>query len=296
MPKLSVCVITYNQEKYIAQCLQSIVDQKTDFDFEIIVGEDCSTDRTRAIVQEFEARYPTLIKPLYQRKNVGAGVNNFITTHRAASGLYIAHVDGDDYCFPGKLQMQVDILDKYPDCNLVFHRMKILDSIGDIFEGPFSDIDNLADIRFHRSDFLQHPYIGCQSSKMYRSRFRDFPLPKFEVTDIYSTVEQIGNGYARFVGTQALGVYRLQIGISINSKRMSVAITEMYKHYCQIYPEFKLQINTALLVYLVADLRNLRSTSLLYLAAWIKTFHWKSILQIVSRRHFIRSLIIRKKV
>ena len=57
-PKVSVCVVTYNQEKYIRQCLQSIVDQETDFDFEVIVADDCSTDRTSCIVQEFADKYP----------------------------------------------------------------------------------------------------------------------------------------------------------------------------------------------------------------------------------------------
>ena len=55
-PKVSVCVVTYNQEKYVAQGLQSIVDQETDFDFEIIVGDDCSTDGTREILENFKEK------------------------------------------------------------------------------------------------------------------------------------------------------------------------------------------------------------------------------------------------
>jgi glycosyltransferase involved in cell wall biosynthesis len=295
MLKLSVCVITYNQEKYIGQCLQSILDQETNFEFEIIVGEDCSTDSTRAIVQDFERRYPSIIKPIYQTKNIGAGVNNFITTHRAARGSYIAHVDGDDYCLPGKLQKQVDILDSDPDCSLVFHRMKVLNTSGKIFEGPLLDIDGLVDLRFSRPDFLQHPSIGWQSSKMYRSKSRDYPIPNFEVTDVYSTIEQVGFGYARFAGSEALGVYRLQIGITKNSMRLSKALTQTLTHYNRIYPEFRLQINTAMLVYLLADLKNLRKTSFFYLIGWIKTFHWKSVFQLQSRLAFIKSLIVHKE-
>ena len=70
--KVSVCVVTYNQEKYIAECLDSLVSQETDFKFEIIVGEDCSTDGTRAIVQQYVDKYPDIVKPIFHDQNVGA--------------------------------------------------------------------------------------------------------------------------------------------------------------------------------------------------------------------------------
>src|SRR5450759_3411095 len=73
IPKVSVCVVTYNQEKFIRQCLQSIVDQETDCDFEVIVGDDCSTDGTRDIVREFAERYPTMIKVILQDTNTLTG-------------------------------------------------------------------------------------------------------------------------------------------------------------------------------------------------------------------------------
>ncbi len=75
-PKVSVCVITYNHVRYLRTCLQSIVDQETDFSFEIIVGEDCSTDGTQGVLQEFEERYPNIIRP--KNQFVGArGERNF---------------------------------------------------------------------------------------------------------------------------------------------------------------------------------------------------------------------------
>ena len=63
--QVSVCVVTYNQENYIAECLESLVTQQTSFKFEIIVGEDCSTDTTRAIVQNYVEKYPEIIVPLF---------------------------------------------------------------------------------------------------------------------------------------------------------------------------------------------------------------------------------------
>jgi cellulose synthase/poly-beta-1,6-N-acetylglucosamine synthase-like glycosyltransferase len=70
-PKVSVCVVTYNQEKYIGQCLQSVVDQETDFDFEVLVADDCSTDGTRLILHEFANKYPGIVKPILSEVNVG---------------------------------------------------------------------------------------------------------------------------------------------------------------------------------------------------------------------------------
>ena len=109
-PKMSVCVITYNQERYIGQCLQSLVEQKTDFDFEVIVGDDCSTDGTLAVVQEFVNRYPDIVRTILQPTNTG-GSKNYLQVHAAAIGTYVAHVDGDDYALPGKLQAQAEVLE-----------------------------------------------------------------------------------------------------------------------------------------------------------------------------------------
>jgi glycosyltransferase involved in cell wall biosynthesis len=117
-PKVSVCVVTYNQEKYIHQCLQSIVDQETDFDFEVIVSDDCSTDGTRAIVQGFAEKYPRVVKAIFHEKNIGA-VKNFIHVHSLAKGEYVAHMDGDDSWRQGKLSFQVSYLDSDPSCRYI---------------------------------------------------------------------------------------------------------------------------------------------------------------------------------
>ena len=120
--KVSVCVVTYNQEKYIAECLDSLVSQETDFKFEIIVGEDCSTDGTRAIVQQYVDKYPDIVKPIFHKNNVGA-VENIKQVYIAAKGRYIAHIDGDDMALPTKLQEQFNILEKNPQAIICSHNM-----------------------------------------------------------------------------------------------------------------------------------------------------------------------------
>jgi glycosyltransferase involved in cell wall biosynthesis len=291
-PKVSVCVITYNQEPYIAQCLQSLVDQVTDFEFEVIVGEDCSTDGTRAVVREYAERYPHIIRPIYQEKNIGAGVHNFLTVHGAARGEYIAHVDGDDYALPGKLQAQADVLDADPGCNIVFHRMLLLYQDGRLEEGPLLNAPDVASLRFDRGDIIQFMAIGPHSSKMYRKSHRDYPRPPgFDVTDYFANVEQVGDGYARFTGHENLGVYRIMgNGIAAGGVRPRKALADTFVHFTARFPRYRLQANTAALTYLIADLKNRRPTWRLFLGAWLRTFHPLSPVCLLRSLGFINKL------
>jgi glycosyltransferase involved in cell wall biosynthesis len=123
MIKVSVCIITYNHEKFVAKTLDSLLDQKTTFDYEIIVGDDCSKDRTRDILKEYQSRYPDKIKLLLHPKNLGLnGRFNALATFRMAKGEYIAQFDGDDFTISNlKLQKQVDMLDQNPQYIACFH-------------------------------------------------------------------------------------------------------------------------------------------------------------------------------
>ena len=123
--KLSVFVVAYNQERYIRQCLDGILAQKVDFDYEVIIGDDCSTDGTAAILDEFAAKYPQ-IHVYHHPTNLGLLKNwEFVVNH--CKGEYIALIEGDDYWIDDhKLQRQVDWLDAHPDYTLTFTRAEIL--------------------------------------------------------------------------------------------------------------------------------------------------------------------------
>lgn len=211
--KVSVCVVTYNQESYIRQCLQSIVDQITDFKFDVIVSDDCSADGTRAIVQEFAVKYPDVVKPIFHEKNIGA-YKNFYFVHQQATGLYIAHMDGDDYSLPGKLQAQSDFLDKQADCNIVWTPVVVEMPDGSLKDRNIDAMSNIYSKRFDRGALIQFGAVGANSSKMYRKAVRDFEVPDFEVMDYFVNVEQVGDGFACFTGDVPYGVYRLGIGIA----------------------------------------------------------------------------------
>ena len=128
--KLSVAMITYNHASFIRQALESVLAQRVNFDYEIVVGEDCSTDETRAILADFYRRYPERIVPLLRERNMGA-LRNFRETLDSCRGQYLALVEGDDYwTCEHKLQRQVDFLDQHPEYAICFHRAQVRDETG----------------------------------------------------------------------------------------------------------------------------------------------------------------------
>ncbi len=117
-PKLSVLFITYNHERYLRQALDSVLMQQTDFDFEVVVGEDCSTDSTREILREYRSNDPGRIRLLFRERNFGRPTLNVYETAMECRGKYIATLEGDDYWTdPLKLQKAVDYLEAHPDCS-----------------------------------------------------------------------------------------------------------------------------------------------------------------------------------
>ena len=121
-PLVSIVCITYNHEPYLRQTLDSFLMQETSFAYEIVLAEDCSTDGTRKICEEYAAKYPDIIHYIYRDKNVGYNENEY-EAMSAAKGKYIAYCEGDDYwTIPDKLQRQVDFLESHPDYSVCWHR------------------------------------------------------------------------------------------------------------------------------------------------------------------------------
>ena len=120
IPLVSILCITYNHEKFIRACLESLVGQKCDFPFEILIHDDASIDGTQAIIKEFQQLYPELVKPIFQTENQWskqAGGINLRFNYPRAQGKYIALCEGDDFWIGNdKLQKQVKILEENPGC------------------------------------------------------------------------------------------------------------------------------------------------------------------------------------
>ena len=118
-PLVSVAIITYNQEKFISQTLESILSQKHRCAYEIIIGDDCSTDRNREIIESYREKYPEIIKPIYNQNNLGL-IKNYFNVMAQCRGKYIMQCAGDDWWLPEKLSIQVDFMETHPDIGMCY--------------------------------------------------------------------------------------------------------------------------------------------------------------------------------
>lgn len=126
IPYVSVIVCAFNREKTISQTIESILDQKCNFNVEILIGEDCSKDLTRDICMKYRNKYPDIIRLILHKQNCGLGKNWAILV-KNAKGKYIASCDDDDFWHNiDKLQLQVDYLDKHLNCGVLHTDIDLL--------------------------------------------------------------------------------------------------------------------------------------------------------------------------
>jgi len=169
-------MVTYNHEKYIKQAIESALAQKTNFDYELVIGEDCSPDGTRKIISEFQRRYPKQIRIISQPVNIGLYLN-LINTLRSCQGRYIAGLEGDDYwTSPNKLQKQVDYLDKHPECSLCLHKASI-ERDGSITEHKRAQIQG-KDKQYSFNDIVTNNFIDSATVVFRASVLNGYP-PKW---------------------------------------------------------------------------------------------------------------------
>jgi glycosyltransferase involved in cell wall biosynthesis len=209
-PKVTVTVVTYNHGDWLAQCLESIVTQQTDFPFEVIVGDDASTDgRTVEVLKEYAAKYPDIVVPVLRSKNIGPTANYFDVIKRARGG-YISHVDGDDGMLPGKLQIQKNFMDLNDDCVMSGHQMKCMDKNGQA-AGYFSKKHKL---KFDANYLLANHAVFAHSSIMYRANCREkFNFNGVERVDLYIYLLIAGKNKIAYLH-ESLGFYRRGVGIA----------------------------------------------------------------------------------
>lgn len=120
VPDVSIAMLAYNHEKYIGEAIESVLMQKTNYKYKIVIAEDGSKDATRTILLDYQKKFPDRIRLILQVRNVGAQANN-IDLLSNLEGKYVAALEGDDYWIdPLKLQKQIDYLEKNPDYGLVF--------------------------------------------------------------------------------------------------------------------------------------------------------------------------------
>ena len=170
-PLLSVCLIAYNQAQYVQEAIDTILAQKVNFPWELIIADDCSTDGTKEILLEYKQKYPNFIKLILQRSNVGPE-SNWLDLMAYPKSKYVLYGEGDDYFSdPTKLQRQVDFLESHDNFSICFHPVKVIHEDGsrphEVFPTPqLRHNKTVLDL----SDLLAGNFIQTNSA-MYRWRF-----------------------------------------------------------------------------------------------------------------------------
>lgn len=236
--KLSVFAVTYNQERYIRQCLESVVAQKVNFDYEVVIGDDCSTDGTGAICDEFAAKYPQ-IQVYHHPKNLGL-LKNWEFVMNKCKGEYIALIEGDDYWIDeNKLQRQVDWLDAHLEYSFTFTRAEILLENA-TSDGAEKDLPNLEE-RDYGVEEICRKFRVLSSSVVMRNCLQPVHYSdQLLYADIYTFIELCKRGKAYCLGVPTV-MYRIHgKNLSYNGDfDFYVHAYNQSMYFNQIYPELR---------------------------------------------------------
>jgi glycosyltransferase involved in cell wall biosynthesis len=210
-PMVTAIVVTYNHAPYIRQAVESVLQQRTDFDVEVIISEDCSTDDTRRIVLELQDRHPASIRVILSERNQND--NDVLTRAWAvARGRYIAYLDGDDFWSdPGKLQKQVRLLEQHPEVFICGHSVRVIDGNGEtLSDNKFATRED----RFLSPEDLAWGYCFPWLSILFRNNGHIPPAAEFNTVFnadfyLYHYFSRWGGG---FVSAEVMGVYRSHAG------------------------------------------------------------------------------------
>lgn len=190
-PLVSILCVSYNHVAFIEKCLQGFIDQECDFDFEVLINDDASTDGTQEIIKDFQEKYPEIIKPIFQTENQWTktpGSMNLRFNYPRARGEFIALCDGDDvWIDKKKLQKQVDFLRTNQDCILVCSgyrlnrdsekrsvvKENIVSPEQEDENGFFFELEDLEKSWFIRNStlLLRNDKKGMEPLKQYKSTF-----------------------------------------------------------------------------------------------------------------------------
>lgn len=179
--KVSVMMVTYNHEKYLEQAILSVINQNTDFKYELLIGEDCSTDQTRKIAEKYQMMYPEIVKLITHNKNVGP-LKNEADLRRRCRGQYIAVLEGDDYWTnPEKLKRQAEFLDSHPQYIGVSHNVTVLDENGKKLPYKLQGFHHQQEHVYTKKNALRYEMIGHLSGWMYRNIWKQMSQREFNL-------------------------------------------------------------------------------------------------------------------
>jgi glycosyltransferase involved in cell wall biosynthesis len=177
-PLVSVVLRTYQHGPLIAQAIESVLVQRTSFPFELVIGEDCSTDGTREIVEAYGRTYPGLVRPVLPERNVGHG-EVLRRALEATQGPLIAYLDGDDYWTSArKLARQVEYMDANPDCHDCFHDVSLIYDEAGVPSGTVSP--GFAEGSYGLDQILMECFVPAPAMMIRRGIFEELEPRAFE--------------------------------------------------------------------------------------------------------------------
>lgn len=294
MLTVGIVLSSYNQVKYIKDCLESILNQQVNFSYIIFAADDCSTDGTRETILEYKNRFPGKIIMVDRQHNLGAG-GNYMLGHNTAIGDIIFHIDGDDILMPGKLQSQYAVFEKYPDVNLVLHRSIYFSDDHSYFSetGALPDGSDL--IFFSKKELSRWGTIAAHSTYAYRRSSRKVRQLDRGFMEWFFAMDSITpTGRGVFIN-QALLMYRSNThGSYLSSssgrrKAYGYYFLDIFSYFSK-YPELRTNLYANLMITLLGMLRSertLHKSAFLYLVRYCYYLRPRAIINTFKTRRSV---------
>mgnify|MGYP000598518654 CR=1 FL=1 len=282
VPVITICIVTYNQQAYIRECLDSVLSQQVSVPFEVIVSDDGSTDSTRDILHEYANRYPNL-KLVLRPQNLGA-LKNFVATHDLATGDYVCHLDGDDRWLPGKLESQFQFLSQNKDFNACWTRTNLFNDQGGFVSGFEQNFDYFENLEVDFAHALRVGIVAPHCSLMYRKSARMSKEDGVERIDLFYTWEFLSMGKGKILDN-CLAEYRL-FSTGAITRNSGVRIKKMYiehaDYFVKKYPQYANDIFVFVFLNFLLDFKNKRSTAGGFFKLSLKTLSFKAVMNFAS--------------
>jgi glycosyltransferase involved in cell wall biosynthesis len=233
-PRVSVVMLAFNHAEFVAQAIESVLMQRPPFPFELVIGEDCSSDRTREVVSSYAASHPELISTVFSQRNLGYGAM-LRRVFAATRGELIAYLDGDDYwTSPTKLRRQADYLEWHPQCASCFHDVSLVYGSAGVPSGAVTP--GLDEASFGLEDILKECFIPTTGMMFHREVAETLPVPSSEPggwVDWPIHVHAAQRGPLGYI-PEALAAYRVHDGGMFSSQDRISQLREDLRFYEQV--------------------------------------------------------------
>lgn len=283
---VSVCLITYNHVNFISRAIESILEQKTDFEWNLIIADDNSTDGTKDILVKYKDKYPDKIILLLQPTNVGAE-KNFLQLINYPQSKYIAYLEGDDFWInPYRLKKQVSILEQNPELSLVYGKNKLVNKDGEFVKYKERHFKG----GFIFNDILLHNFLPPLPAALMRNEEvkKAYRTPKANGSDIYLMLELTKNKEVAFLDEYLFAYRRNPDSITSTQQQEVFALfNKTLSLYATEYPELvkKGRRNGKRMVtYLLADINPSFKNLLLLLRNWnFSAIYFRQLIKLLLR-------------